>query len=364
MTLSFRKVGDLITISKGKKHQLVELMEAHSLHRYIQIDDLRPNANIKYTDAIKGTFVSIDDCIIAWDGANAGTIGFGLSGLIGSTLARLKIKDTNEIHPPYFGLFLQSKFFDIRRNCTGATIPHVSKAYLESISIPIPPLPEQKRIAAILDKADTIRRKRQLTIKKSGDFLRSVFLDMFGDPVTNPKGWDKKCLFELGAIVTGNTPSRKKPEYYGHSIEWIKSDNINTHGHFLTKADEYLSEEGKQIGRIATSGSILVTCIAGTPECIGNVAMANRTVTFNQQINALIPNSDVDNYFLYAQFLFGKKLVQMASTKSMKGMVSKSRFSAIEFIVPPIDVQRRFGEIFTKVNSTVEKLKTQEEVIN
>ena len=79
---------------------------------------------------------------------------------------------------------------------TGANYPAVSDKIVKESKIP-PPLPEQKRIAAILDKADAIRRKRQQAIQLADDFLRAVFLDMFGDPVTNPKGWETFALADV-----------------------------------------------------------------------------------------------------------------------------------------------------------------------
>ena len=74
---------------------------------------------------------------------------------------------------------------------------NLSSKWVENHEIPLPPLPEQKRIAAILDKADAIRRKRRQAIKLADDFLRATFLDMFGDPVTNPKGWEVKELLTI-----------------------------------------------------------------------------------------------------------------------------------------------------------------------
>src|SRR5690606_10427539 len=74
------------------------------------------------------------------------------------------------------------------------SIPGLNRDDLYQTKIPLPPLEEQKRIAAILDKAEAIRRKRQQAIKLADDFLRSVFLEMFGDPVTNPKGWEVDLL--------------------------------------------------------------------------------------------------------------------------------------------------------------------------
>jgi type I restriction enzyme, S subunit len=136
------------------------------------------------------------------------------------------------------------------------------------------------------------------------------------------------------------------------AIEWIKSDNINTPYYYLTQAEEGLSEAGKAVARIVAAGAILVTCIAGSPACIGNAAIVNREVAFNQQINALVPQQG-NVHFLFAQILTAKRLIQDASTASMKGMVSKSRFEEIRLIFPPLNLQQEFAAHM----EAVEKLK-------
>ncbi|WP_051560195.1 restriction endonuclease subunit S [Marinobacterium jannaschii] len=85
----------------------------------------------------------------------------------------------------------------------GATFKEVSKKVVEEFEIPLPPQAEQQRIAALLDKADALRRKRQQAIDLADQFLRSVFLDMFGDPATNPKGWK---LVSLRSLITDWKP--------------------------------------------------------------------------------------------------------------------------------------------------------------
>ena len=233
--------------------------------------------------------------------------------------------------------------------CSGANLPRLGPKQLASFQIPLPPLAEQKRIAGILDAADALRAKRREALGQLDTLLQSTFLDMFGDPVTNPMGWETSELGEVGEVITGNTPSRKCPKYYGKDIEWIKSDNINNPSFVVTEAEERLSVAGKAVARTSPRGSILVTCIAGSPSCIGNVAITDREVAFNQQINAFVPGRHIVLWFAFAMFWVGKRLIQNASTNSMKGMVSKSAFSSISIPIPPAPLQNRFAAIAESV---------------
>ncbi len=255
--------------------------------------------------------------------------------------------DETQVHNKFLYYYLCSITLEkITKKTTG--LDAINFSDLRQLQIPLPPLNEQRRIAAILDKADVIRRKREQALDLADEFLRSVFLEMFGDPLINSKSLPTKPLSGFGKIVTGNTPPRANPRNYGNHIEWIKSDNINTPEHFLTNSSEHLSKEGMQLGRTVPAGSILVICIAGSPSSIGKVAIADRSVALNQQINAITPNANVDQFFLYSQFLVGQRLIQGVSTNSMKGMVSKGKFKEIEFLAPEPEEQQEFGRIFKK----------------
>lgn len=222
----------------------------------------------------------------------------------------------------------------------------VPVAFLTDYEFFLPPLEEQQRIAAILDKADSLRRKRREAIRLADKFLRAVFFDLFGDPVANSRAWPERTISEVGTVTTGNTPDRSVEANFGNAIEWIKSDNINTPSHWLTQAREGLSEQGLKGARTAPASSTLMTCIAGSPSCIGNVALADRKVAFNQQINAVTPKSGIDPRFMYALLLFSKPRIQAASTNSMKGMVSKGALEKVRLIWPPEALQERFARIF------------------
>lgn len=139
------KIGDIIEITKGKKATSKSYKPFPHSSRYIQIEDLRSNDKLQYTNDTNGVEVGPDDICLAWDGANAGTIGYNLEGIIGSTIARLRIKSPKlgYIFPPYVGKFLQSKFSYLNKSSNGVTIPHIDKYKLLNICISLPPSPNR-----------------------------------------------------------------------------------------------------------------------------------------------------------------------------------------------------------------------------
>lgn len=215
------------------------------------------------------------------------------------------------------------------------------KSYLNQ-ALPLPSLDEQRRIAATLDKVTDLISKRRQQLEKLDELVKARFVKMFGDPVNNPKHWNKIALGDRCKIVTGNTPSRTDPANYGSFIEWIKSDNINTPSMFLTEAQEYLSEVGFQKCRFVESGSLLMTCIAGSIGCIGNVAVTNRRVAFNQQINAVVPVQD-NVLYLYWLMQLSKPTIHNTINMALKGILSKGQLSEMFFPFPPVELQNEFA---------------------
>ncbi|MTT32048.1 restriction endonuclease subunit S [Terrilactibacillus sp. BCM23-1] len=261
-----------------------------------------------------------------------------------------------EVNKSYFKYMVSHALTMATKYLHGSTMKHLTKKYFDNIQIPFPSLRIQEHIGKVLDNVNNLVNKRRSQIAALDELTQSVFLEMFGNPKSQNTKFAKKSLGDFGEVITGNTPSRKVKEYYGDHIEWIKSDNINTPYHFLTTAEEYLSEKGMEKGRIAPKNSILITCIAGSKSCIGNAAIADRKVAFNQQINAIIPRGNP--FFLYTQFLVGKELVQSASTNGMKGLVSKGSFQKIEFISPPNELQDEFGNKFLVIQNQKQQLLT------
>lgn len=264
---------------------------------------------------------------------------------------RFKTLDKNVTNIRYFMYFLKSDIFkrQLQKLITGSAQLNFGPSHLKKIKINMPLLENQNKAVNELDKVQEIIDTRKRQIELLDELLKSQFVETFGDPVSNEKQWKKAPLGDECNIITGNTPSRNKKEYYGDFIEWIKSDNINTPSNYITKAEEYLSEEGEKVGRTINENSILMTCIAGSISCIGNVAMTNRKVAFNQQINGIetLKNNTI---FMYMQFLLSKEYIQSTINMSLKGILSKGKLSELEFIFPPIELQNQFAQKFQQID--------------
>jgi type I restriction enzyme S subunit len=259
---------------------------------------------------------------------------------------------SHEIHPDYLLRYLKSDWGNaqIRANTEGAVRDSLKFKGLESIKIPLLSLNDQIRIAHLLGKVERLIARRKQHLQQLDDLLKSVFLEMFGDPVRNEKGWERPPLKAFGRISTGNTPPRNDPSNYnGSYIEWIKTDNITSDSVFVSAAVEHLSEAGAKRGRIVSPGALLVACIAGSVESIGRAALTNRLVAFNQQINAIQPASDVNPFYLYGLFKLSRAYIQSHATKGMQKILTKGDFEQITMIKPPFDLQNQFAAIVEKI---------------
>jgi type I restriction enzyme S subunit len=108
--------------------------------------------------------------------------------------------------------------------------------------IPLPPLPEQRRIAEVLDRAEALRTKRRAALAQLDTLTQSIFLDLFGDPISNPKALPATVLGEAATFVGGGTPSRDRPDYYEGTICWATSKDMRCE--FLEDTEEHINQGG------------------------------------------------------------------------------------------------------------------------
>ena len=243
------------------------------------------------------------------------------------------------------------KAYNFGRVIGGTSQPQITKAGISSIEVPLFSLEKQivirLRLKSILDELVSCKA----LLAKLDTLVKSRFVEMFGDPTVDHDGWPYETIGNVCQVITGNTPSRKDEANYGDSIEWCKTDNI-TDARYLTRAAESLSEAGAQRGRIAPAGSVLMACIAGSIKTIGKVAINDRPVAFNQQINALIPMDGLSVDYLLWALRLSKDYLCSDVNMQLKGILNKSALSAKRFAIPPLALQQEFADFVAEVDKS------------
>lgn len=358
-----KKIDDIVRIYKGKKVETLSDRNNSNAVRYIQIDDLRNDNNLKYTTE-DGVHVSQKDVVIAWDGANAGTVGYEISGIIGSTLAKLELK-TSEVLPEYLGLFLKSKSQYLRDKSTGATIPHISKYVLTNLQIKIPPLDEQKRIVSEITQASKLREKRKQVIDLMEAYINSVFIETFGDPVTNTKGWDVASLGNIGDIVSGVTKGRKFKNKETIMAPYMRVANVQDGYIDLSevKEIEVLPSDIEKYKLI--NGDLLLT-EGGDPDKLGRGGIwkgeiedcIHQNHIFRVRVDKDLVNPE------YLSRLIGSergKRYFLKSAKQTTGIATINMTQLREFpvLMTPIGIQNRFAQIVNDIQAIKQKMLVQ-----
>jgi len=232
---------------------------------------------------------------------------------------------------------------------TGANYPAVSDAKVKASAIPLPPLAEQKRIAGILDAADALRAKRRESLAQLDALLQSTFLDMFGDPVANPMGWEVKALADFCKTGTGGTPSRKemKRYYEDGTIPWVKSGELREL--VITETGEHVTETALQETsvKLVPKHALLLALYGAT---VGRLGILGIEATTNQAVCHIIPDMQAANltYMFHAlsnqvSYLVGRG-VGGAQPNISQGIVK-----ALDIPLPPLDLQKRFAAIVDSV---------------
>ncbi len=257
-------------------------------------------------------------------------------------IVALPILDTNKLDLKYFYWAMQvvniSGIGD--KAVMGLTL---NKEKLKQLQIPLPPLPVQQRIAAILDAADALRRKDRELLKKYDELAQAIFIDMFGDPVKNEKGWETVNLGNLTEISSGSTPSRSDEKNFFGSIPWVKTGEVN--GRIILETEEKISENAlkKSSCKLYPSGSIIVA-MYGQGKTRGQVGLLGITATTNQACAVLPPNDNINFKYLYNLLKLLYNDLRSLGRGGNQPNLNAGLLKNYHIINPPIFLQDKFVE--------------------
>lgn len=351
-------------------------------HPVLKIKDVRENdgfsgnfesfVNQELADKFENKKLKLDDTLILNAAHNSDYVGSKqyraeLSVVNSLPTGEWLVARANEkrLNPRFLNYWLSSPQarFQIKQLVKGI---HLYPKDVARLEIPLPPIDKQKQIAAILDKADAIRRKRQQAIKLADEFLRAVFLDMFGDPVENTKGWDVKYLKELSTkIHSGNTPTGGREVYVDKGIAFFRSQNVWKNklelddiaylDHATHKKMAKSSLKNKDIlmtktGRINTENSSL-----------GRAAMylgEDDAANINGHVYLIrLKNPELNEFILF--ILTTREYRDYIRSVCVGGIdkrqLNKDHIEQFPIINPPVELQKQFVKLMQIVESQKKK---------
>ncbi|EJD6060920.1 restriction endonuclease subunit S [Acinetobacter baumannii] len=266
---------------------------------------------------------------------------------INQDLKAVFVKDKETLDVKYLLRFLESNKENIASMGKGATVKGITLDQLKAIKIPLQPLAEQRRIAAILDKADELRQKRQQVIEKLDQLLQATFIDMFGDPVSNPKGWDVYKLKSLTSkIGSGSTPKGGDSSYKNDGISLIRSLNIYD-GEFSYKNLAFIDQEqaNKLKNVILQPNDVLLNITGASVARCCIVPKEVLPARVNQHVSILRIKENAIPEFLEA-LLISKPmklhLLKISGAGATREALTKLQLQELEIIVPPLEIQNEF----------------------
>lgn len=266
---------------------------------------------------------------------------------------RFKVIDINTIDIRFFYHFLKTDLFkeQLRKLITGSAQLNFGPSHITRIQIPLPSLPEQKRIAEILDKADALRQKNKQLLAAYDELLQATFLDMFGDPVTNPKGLEKINLNKIARLERGRFSPRPRndPSYFNGPYPFIQTGDISKSGNRLDSYTQTLNDKGIKVSKRFEKGTIVIAIVGAT---IGATAILELDVYATDSIIGISVNKKLaNNIFLEFVMQFWKPILLKIAPEAARANINLEILGKLDVIVPPITLQNQFAQIVENIEA-------------
>lgn len=295
-----------------------------------------------------------EDILIGRYGASIGKILTGLSGAYNVAIVKT-IPDTKRLDRNFLLHLLKGVTFQRFIQTVGSRAAQAgfNKKELTKFRFKLPPLAEQQKIAEILDAADSLRQKDQQLIDHYTTLSQSLFLEMFGDPVTNPMGWEKVAITEVSEVVSGNTPKGIDDEYGDNfSIPFFRVGDMNILGN-----ETKMSFSRNNIRLEVAERLNLKVCAAGTiifPKRGASIYTNKKRIltkpsTFDLNTMGLLPKPMINNIYFY--YWFSQFDLSSLADGSSVPQLNNKQIKPLKTIKPPLGLQNQFAERIQAIES-------------
>jgi len=303
-------------------------------------------------------YYPIDTVVVAMYGATAAQVGI-LKIEATSNQAVCGILPNSKFLPEFLYYFFCYRKEFLASQAQGGAQPNISQVKIKNLEIPVPPLSEQQSIVDYLDSAFAKIDAMKANAEKALNEAKALFQASLREMLEPKEGWEENTLKELGQTQTGTTPSKGDKDNYGDYIPFIRPSEIDYDGSGRIEYNSALklSKKGADNGRVFDAHSIYMVCIGAT---IGKVGYGERSISCNQQINILTPNSSVNYKFAYYVMKnsdFQQKVIKEGtSSQATLPIINKGKWEKLSISYPPLSEQQSIVATLDSLKSKVDRL--------
>ena len=287
-------------------------------------------------------------------GATCGTINVSqpYSWINGNAMVVHPKRDI--IRQPFLKYLLQG--IDLSGVITGAAQPQITRQSLKPVQVSIPPIQEQEKIVAELDCLTGIIEKKKQQLDALDKLAQSIFYEMFGDPITNEKGWKRQRIGAFSSCLAGATPSTKHEEYWENGyIPWLSSGEVGKGRIYDT--EKKITQEGyDSCSTRLIPAHTLVIAMAGQGKTRGTAGVAEIPLCTNQSICSIIPDERValvDFLYYQMQWMY-TELRSISNGNGGRGGLNLKLIGGFSVILPPLDFQKEFAQQIEAIEKQTE----------
>ncbi len=363
---NLRKLNEVCEISNGYAFKSedfsdsgVPLLRISNIkNEKVIFDDSTAYLSEGFLEKFKNFIVRKGDVVIALSGATTGKYGiyqYHKPCLLNQRIGIIRNESSTVLESKYLYYYLSTLKSEILRKAQGVAQPNISTKDLGKMCIPLPKLAEQKQIAAILDAADSLRQKDQQLVEHYTALSQSLFLEMFGDPITNPMEWSIKPLKDLSKrISSGSTPKGGSNVYVEKGVLFLRSQNVWNNKLELNDI-AYIDEQTHQNMKKTSlkNKDILITKTGRfntENSSLGRAAMFcgdDGTANINGHVYLVRLEEKINNKFVL--FLLTTKQYRGYIRRVCVGgidkrQINKEHLECFPIIEPPLELQNQFAE--------------------
>lgn len=337
---TYKKLTDVCGIQYGFPFDSHCFTDDSSFPPLIRIRDvMRGFSETFYNgDVPEDYYVKAGEYLIGMDGEFNIAPWRSEKALLNQRVCKIYSSDANtSIHFIYYSLIKLLK--QIEAETPSVTVKHLSAKRLNQIELPIPSLDEQKSIVHELDGINHLIDLQEQQLREYDRLAQSLFYTTFGDPITNPKGWEVKKLGEVAEVVGGSTPKTSEEKNWIGTNNWISPAEIKDDDKYISSTERCISDDAASHLQLLPIGTVLLSSRAP----IGKLAITRIPMYCNQGFKNIVCGKTLNNEYAYWYMKFNVGRLQEMGVGATFKEVSKIIVSAFPIMCPPLTLQQTFA---------------------